>query len=517
MALCRRACLGAVLLLGFSDAQENTERETLTRFFETCNGDSWIRSSNWLDEDTSVCTWYGVTCDDDDNLVQLELRNNDLECGIPEEVFYLPSLEVFDVTGNNKVSVDFTDLDPSLVADLKQLYFADTLVESLKGIEILSDLKALGAGGTALTGDFPSQLFVLTELTTLDLTDNFLSGTLPEAIQTLVNLNFLFLSHNLLTGTLSNSIGALTDLSQLLISFNDLTGTLPVELTQLDRLTFLALNDQTMEEGDGFKGPMLDFAGAPNLLRVDVANNGLTGAVPSNLLQSVDPGISLINVDMSGNDFTGVIPAALSRFSALRLYLSGNSIQGIDSNLCSQDGWFFGDVGEFGCDGILCPPGSFNVFGRQISVGFPCERCTQSNFFGATKCAPSQDTDQGFGQDTDQGFGRHALDPEGSNVYQTVGDSASSDVGGYDTLLENISSNSLEEDDGDETAPDSKTFNFDFGSLRFSDEGPSKEISSNKETTESTGMQAAVTSGVEPPFGGAVVLLCFIAGMAPQW
>lgn len=522
----RGACLSAVLFAGFSNAQETTTvRNILVRFYETCNGDSWHRNNNWMDDDASVCTWFGTTCDDDENLVQLELQDNNLKCTIPDEVFYLPSLEVFDVSGNSDVSVGFKGIDPDAAADLEQLYLKDTLVESLDGIEVFSSLEALGANGVALTGDFPSQLFLLTDLTALDLSDNFLSGTIPNEIQTLNNLRFLLLSHNLLTGTLSNSIGGLKDLSQLLIAYNDLTGTLPAELTQLDRLTFLALNDQTMEEGGGLTGPMLDFASAPTLLSVDVANNGLTGVVPGNLLKSVDPGFSnLINVDMSGNHFTGVVPAELSRFQALRLYLSGNSIQGIDSNLCSQDGWFFGDVGEFGCDGILCPPGSFNVFGRQISTGFPCESCTQSSYFGATKCDPEA-------PQISDGSSRHSRDPQGSNVFETEGGSASSDVVDNDARLHHDTIFSVEEDDGDEVtagaAVSGLKLNFDFLGILGSPEGDSSTgakstgsmlIERTTDETTETGIQTrAVTSEARTPLSRTIFLLCCIGSVMSQW
>ena len=375
------------LLLQGGNSQEDTSREILTSFFNTCNGISWDRNDNWLDDGASLCSWFGVTCDDDANIVEITLRSNELRCEIPEDVFYLSFLRYFDVSGNNDVFINFGAIDPDLAADLTGLYFADTLVDSLEGIETFSNLTALGAGGNALIGDFPSQVKQLTGLTTLDLSDNFLSGAFPDDIDVLSNLQILLISNNFLEGTLTRSIGNLKDLTQFLIQFNDLTGTLPDELTQLGSLTLLSLNDQTMEEGGGFTGPMLDFANAPFLLNVDVANNGLTGSVPGSLLESVNPEFAnLINVDMSGNHFTGVVPADLSRFQAIRLYLSGNSIQGIDDNLCFQDGWFFGDVGEFGCDGILCPPGSFNVFGRQISAGFPCQTCSASSFFGATKC-----------------------------------------------------------------------------------------------------------------------------------
>jgi Leucine-rich repeat (LRR) protein len=502
--------LAAVLLVvstGSSNAQENdaTVQEILTEFYITCNGAFWNQNDDWYASSSSsssnICSWHGITCDDEENVVQLELRNNNVACTLPENIFYLPSLQALDVSGNPNVSVDFSNLDPDSVSeDLVGLFLSDTLIESLDGVEVFSMLERLIADSTSLAGTFPSNLAMLPALTDLDLSDNLLTGTLPHEIYQLLDLQYLFVSNNMLTGTLAPSIGALTGLSQLFMEFNDLTGTLPTELTQLNHLTYLFLNDQTLEEGNGFTGPMLEFAGAPNLMSVDVSNNALTGAVPINLLGSVDPHFSnLIYVDMSGNQFTGVIPAELSRFQAIRLYLSGNSIQGIDSNLCSQNDWFFGDVGEFGCDGILCPPGSFNTFGRQISAGFPCEACVESNFFGATRCVKGS---------------RFANNPDGLNAYETVGDGGDSSLGRHDTLEQHSTMEPKAVAIGD-LPPQ---LNFDFLSA-FGPEESDNELLSHTDASVGSDMQPRIQSTMFASdattflFNRAAFLFCAVVGM----
>jgi Leucine-rich repeat (LRR) protein len=382
-----------LLLSQKGNSQQDNERQILTSFYNTCFGSSWARNENWLDASISVCSWFGIRCNDVGSVVEIKLRTNLLRCELPEIIFYLPSLQFLDVSGNNNVFINFRQTDPFLAADMRGIFFAGTMVHSLDGIDTFPNLEAVGAGECALTGEFPPQLKQLTKLTTLDLSNNFLSGSFPDDIDILSNLQIFLANNNMLIGTLGPAIGNLKDLNQFSIQFNNMTGTLPVELTQLTSLTFLSLNDQIIEDGKGFTGPMLDFANAPFLVSVDVSNNALSGTVPPSLLKSVDPTFSrLMNVDMSGNRLSGVVPAELSRFESLRLYLSGNNIVGIDSRLCSKDTWFFGDVGQFGCDGILCPPGSFNVFGRQISIDYPCEICSSSSYFGATKCVPEAST-----------------------------------------------------------------------------------------------------------------------------
>lgn len=382
--------LPLLLLSQGGNAQQDIERQILMSLYDTCLGSSWARNDNWLDTSVSVCNWFGIRCNDIGSLVEIKLRTNGLRCHLPATTFYLPSLQFLDVSGNPDVFIDFRLADPFLAADMRGIFFAGTMVHSLDGIDTFANLEAVGASECALTGEFPPQLKQLTKLTTLDLSINFLSGSFPEDIDILINLQILHANNNMFIGTLAPSIGNLKFLNQFSIQFNNMTGTLPVELTQLSSLTSISLNDQITDDGIGFTGPMLDFANSPFLLHVDVANNALSGSVPPSLLNSVDPNFSsLINVDMSGNRLTGIVPSELSRFERIRLYLSDNDIVGVDSSLCSKDGWFFGDVGQFGCDGILCPPGSFSVFGRQISIDYPCEICPSSSFFGATQCEPA--------------------------------------------------------------------------------------------------------------------------------
>jgi Leucine-rich repeat (LRR) protein len=73
----------------------------------------------------------------------------------------------------------------------------------------------------------------------------------------------------------------------------------------------------------------------------------------------------------------------------LNIDLSDNLITSIDEELCFVTPWMGGDVGNFGCDAILCPPGYYNLYGRQTNARSPCKACEgaeQSEYLGATKC-----------------------------------------------------------------------------------------------------------------------------------
>jgi len=318
----------------------------------------------------------------------LRLRNNNVECEIPEEMFDLSSLTTVDLNGNNGVSIGFKSIASNRILPLLELHIADGAISSLSGIdEAFGNLTALNVRGNSIGGEFPMSLLNLNQLTSLDLSKNSFRGTIPATLGTAINkLQNLLLSYNKFSGAIPSTFGNLKGLSRLTLEFNNLSGPLPLELAELTSLTQISFNENRIS------GPMLDFSRSPYLLSIDGRYNMLTGTIPTNLLQSVDPMYSRLTViDLSNNNLTGAVPVALSRFSSLRMFLFGNLIDEINPTLCSQaSGWFFGDVNLFGCDAIMCPPGTFNVFGRQISESFPCLKCEQASYYGSITCSGSR-------------------------------------------------------------------------------------------------------------------------------
>lgn len=378
----------------FQPAQSQlTDRQTLETLYASCNGNDWTKNTNWLDANIGICDWHGITCTSNGNVRQIKLRDNNLACALPHDLFYISTLKVVDLSRNQNLTVDLTDIDSQRASGLQKIFISDANWQSLNGLDAAfnSTLTVLGAAGNLLTGTFPDSVLQLTQLQHLDLSFNFLSGTIPEQISDLSQLQILSLSHNLLSGTIPTTIGTLTRLSQLFLQNNQLTGVIPTELGQLTRLAFLSLNNQILSDGvGGLTGPLIDFSNCPELFSLSLSNNHLSGTVPPSLLESVHSQFSsFLSVDFSGNDLTGVVPPELSRFQQFRLYLIRNKIDGVDSQLCSQSQWFRGEVGEFGCNAILCPPGTFGVFGRQISNEYPCNPCETAGFFGQSKCEPA--------------------------------------------------------------------------------------------------------------------------------
>jgi hypothetical protein len=186
-----------------------------------------------------------------------------------------------------------------------------------------------------------------------------------------MDLRTLGVAHNFFNGQIPPTIGSLQRLTQFQGQFNTFSGTMPTEMGDMFSLSFLTLNDQIQGVGDarvgGITGPLLDFATLQYLFHIDLSNNLLSGALPLNLLESLNTGFADSTlIDLRSNLLSGEVPASLARFETILAYLADNMIESVPDVICQEADWLFGQVGEFGCNGFLCPPGTFNPFGRQM-------------------------------------------------------------------------------------------------------------------------------------------------------
>lgn len=102
-----------------------SQRDTLIALYNSTGGDNWTNKTNWLGAEGTECSWYGVQCDGDENVTQLNLEqnnlvgsitaalgnllnattinlsNNQLTGTVPAALYKLDSLETLNVAGNN--------------------------------------------------------------------------------------------------------------------------------------------------------------------------------------------------------------------------------------------------------------------------------------------------------------------------------------------------------------------------------------------------------------------------------
>lgn len=267
------------------------------------------------------------------DLKQLVLSYNGLQGAIPPELGRLRSLEELELRDNQ--------LTGSIPPELGQL----------------SRLEDLSLGDNELTGPIPPELGGLGALTRLSLRANLLTGPLPPELGALRKLRLTWLHRNQLTGPLPASFGNLRNLEWLNVQENALTGPFPHSLLRLPKLELLLVADndgicvpgvaafsawmETHEEQplcnetdvagltalfestdgvnwtdsrgwlDGpfperWAGVVTDSAG--KVLQLDVGNNGLSGALPSDLGTLLD---RLTVLRIGDNALSGPIPLSL--------------------------------------------------------------------------------------------------------------------------------------------------------------------------------------------------------------
>ena len=76
--------------------------EALAALYEAADGDDWLENENWL-SDAPLGTWFGVTTDEDDRVIALELVENELRGTIPPDLAHLTRLEQL-ILSRNRLS-----------------------------------------------------------------------------------------------------------------------------------------------------------------------------------------------------------------------------------------------------------------------------------------------------------------------------------------------------------------------------------------------------------------------------
>ncbi|KAK9075721.1 hypothetical protein SSX86_004050 [Deinandra increscens subsp. villosa] len=126
------------------------------------------------------CTWFHVTCNNENSVTRVDLGNADLSGQLVPQLGQLRNLQYLELYSNN------------------------------------------------ITGRIPNELGNLTNLVSLDLYLNRLDGVIPDTLGKLQKLRFLRLNNNTLTGTIPISLTTIASLQVLDLSNNNLRGDVPV-------------------------------------------------------------------------------------------------------------------------------------------------------------------------------------------------------------------------------------------------------------------------------------------------
>ncbi|KAG0529910.1 hypothetical protein BDA96_05G138100 [Sorghum bicolor] len=210
---------------------------------------------SWDPKLANPCTWFHVTCNNDNSVIRVDLGN----AGISGPL--IPDL-----------------------GGLKNLQYLNHLTGAIPTtLGTIGTLRYLRLYKNKLTGSIPESLGNLTNLVILDLYSNHLTGAIPTTLGAIGTLGYLRLCKNKLTGSIPESLGNLTNLEMLELQKNALNGAIPSSLGNIKTLKFLKLNANMLTGTVPLEVLSLVIAG--NLTELNIAKNDLAGTVRSSRLR----------------------------------------------------------------------------------------------------------------------------------------------------------------------------------------------------------------------------------------
>nr|QAS62425.1 LRR receptor-like kinase family protein [Sedum alfredii] len=324
----------------------NLQGEALLSWRSTLNsGESIQVLENWNNQDGTPCKWFGITCNQNNEVVELELKDVDLLGAVPENFTSLLSLNKLVLSGTNLTGSITKEI--GILTELLHLDLSDNALSGVIPDELcsLSKLQELYLNSNGLVGTIPKELGKLTSLKWLVLYDNQLSGEIPTSIGNLKNLEVIRAGGNKnLDGPLPQEIGNCTNLVMLGLAETSLSGSLPQTIGMLKNLETLAIYTALLS------GPIpTEIGECTKLKNIYLYENSLSGSIPSslgklknlqnlllwqnNLVGVIPPEIGNCNllqvVDFSMNSITGSIPTSVGNLTMLQeLQLSVNQLSG---------------------------------------------------------------------------------------------------------------------------------------------------------------------------------------------
>ena len=306
-------------MVSISVMAPSPDRETLIAIYNATNGPNWTRQDNWLSE-APISTWYGISTDDGNRVIKLELSENGMTGSLPAELGQLAHLDSLTITSNYFL----TEPIPAELAQLERLEYLNLGDNDLKGpipaeLARLERLEYLNLGGNDLKGPIPAELAQLERLEHLNLDNNDLTGPIPAELARLTSLKDVSLVNNRLSGPIPPELGQMASLKMLALFLNELSGTIPPELGQLTNLRQLELSGNNLS---GNISP--EFGQLANLEVLDLADNELSGSLPVELGQLQR--LAFLKLENNA-DLSGSLPDSFLDLESLRhLGLNGTQI-----------------------------------------------------------------------------------------------------------------------------------------------------------------------------------------------
>lgn len=303
------------------------QTSALDALYAATNGSGWIVT--WDITTEEPCSRFGVTCDDEDNVIELSLTEDNLSGTIPPEIGDLEFLVSLDLSDNF-----LSGPIPEEIGNLAQLTTLNLAFNNLEGpigpwIGQLEQLELLSLGWNGLQGELPSaQLAGLKKLAFFGVSSNpGLTGNL-DFVAELPSMQYLYCDACGFTGPLPN-VWDNVALQHLVLSENSFTGEIPPQIGNLRSLLFLSLADNKLS---GTLPDTMRTLTNVTVLRLDHNELNSTIDVISNMT-------SLEVVFLQDNSFQASDLAAIIALPAIKsLQIQDNCFwQLIPETLCTKD------------------------------------------------------------------------------------------------------------------------------------------------------------------------------------
>ncbi|XP_024966104.1 receptor-like protein 7 [Cynara cardunculus var. scolymus] len=264
--------------------------------------DSWKITSNTSNDGSDCCLWDGVVCNNEEDVIALELSERHLRGHInsSSSLFNLVHLQTLNLAIN-----DFTGSQiPSQISRLKQL-------------------RTLNLSRSGFNGQVPTGISQLIHLSSLDLSGNPLqlrSPSLEKLVQNLNGLEELDLSGVDISSSVPHFMANFSSLSSIVLFNCSLQDEFPWAVLQLPKLKFL-----DVASNPSLSGSFPEFLNNSLLEHLDVLDTSFFGIVP----ESISNLHHLTFLRLTSCFFSGNIPGSLSNMTQLSyLSLSYNEFVG---------------------------------------------------------------------------------------------------------------------------------------------------------------------------------------------
>lgn len=175
--------LTVILLLSsllLERAAANSEGDALSSLRKSLSDPDNVLQS-WDPNLVSPCTWFHITCNQDNHVTRVDLGNSNLSGHLVPELGKLEHLQYLELYKNN-----IQGTIPTELGNLKNLISLDLYNNNITGpipasLGNLKSLVFLRLNDNQLTGPIPRELTTASSLKVVDVSNNNLCGTIPTS------------------------------------------------------------------------------------------------------------------------------------------------------------------------------------------------------------------------------------------------------------------------------------------------------------------------------------------------